>query len=107
MVSYSTLSGGASIEPHCGPMNLRLRVHVPLRVPDGECGLMVGGEAMDWSGDAIVFDDSYEHSAWNRTDSERVVLLFDVWHPELERDEVRAVEEMFAEARREGWLGGA
>lgn len=31
----------------------------------------------------MVFDDCYEHEVWNRTDEERVLLLFDLWHPEL------------------------
>jgi aspartyl/asparaginyl beta-hydroxylase (cupin superfamily) len=32
----------------------------------------------------VVFDDSFEHEAWNRSDKPRVVLVLDVWHPELE-----------------------
>lgn len=34
----------------------------------------------------MVFDDSYEHEVWNKTDKERVLLLFDLWHPELEQE---------------------
>ncbi|MEQ8265060.1 aspartyl/asparaginyl beta-hydroxylase domain-containing protein [Pseudohaliea sp.] len=34
-------------------------------------------------GEAFVFDDSMEHEAINRSDRERVVLLFDIWRPEL------------------------
>jgi aspartyl/asparaginyl beta-hydroxylase (cupin superfamily) len=32
---------------------------------------------------ARVFDDTIEHEAWNLSDKLRVVLIFDVWHPEL------------------------
>ena len=50
----------------------------------------------------IVFDDSYEHEAANLSnDKERVILLMDIWHPELvvgERDQIQCmffqVEEM-------------
>ena len=50
----------------------------------------------------IVFDDSYEHEAANLSnDKERVILLMDIWHPELvvgERDQIQRmffqVEEM-------------
>jgi aspartyl/asparaginyl beta-hydroxylase (cupin superfamily) len=38
-------------------------------------------------GEAWAFDDSINHEAWNRSDSERVILLFDVWRPELNEDE--------------------
>ena len=39
---------------------------------------------------------SFDHEAWNDNEKERVVLLLDVWHPELRegegggRDEVRS-----------------
>lgn len=38
-----------------------------------------------WSeGRACVFDDSIEHEAWNRNpDHLRVVMIFDIWRPEL------------------------
>jgi len=55
-------------------------------------------------GKALVFDDSYEHEVWNRTDEDRVVLLWDVWHPDLDMDERRAIVDMFGTAREKGWL---
>ena len=40
-----------------------------------------------------ILDDSFEHEVWNEAeDAYRVILLVDVWHPELtaaERDVVR------------------
>lgn len=100
---FSTLGPGASIAPHFGPMNLRLRCHLPLVVPaGGDVGLRVGTDRVGYArGEAVVFDDAYEHEAWNGTDGERVVLLFDVWHPDLHADEREAVREMF-----EGALSG-
>lgn len=35
-----------------------------------------------------MFDDCYEHEVWNKTDEDRVLLLFDLWHPDL-AEEVR------------------
>jgi len=35
-----------------------------------------------------VFDDSFEHEAWNLSDRRRTVLIVDVWHPDLSDDEV-------------------
>ena len=103
---FSTLAGGASIAPHHGPSNLRLRVHVPLVVPSSDpdvCGLSVAGEARPWT-EPLVFDDAFEHATWNRSASERVVLLFDVWHPDLSVAERGAVVRMFNDARAAGWL---
>jgi aspartyl/asparaginyl beta-hydroxylase (cupin superfamily) len=38
-------------------------------------------------GEAWAFDDSINHEAWNRSDEDRIILLFDVWRPELNEDE--------------------
>jgi len=35
-------------------------------------------------GKCVVFDDSWEHEAWNDGDGTRVVLILDVWHPDLQ-----------------------
>ena len=43
-----------------------------------------------------MIDDTIEHEAWNRSAETRVILLFDVWRPELtleERDLVIALFE--------------
>jgi hypothetical protein len=34
-------------------------------------------------GEAFVFDDSFEHSVFHNGDHPRLVLILDVWHPEL------------------------
>ena len=47
-------------------------------------------------GEAWVFDDTIEHEAWNSSGEPRVVLIFDIWRPELtseERDLVAALME--------------
>ena len=58
--------------------------------------MRVGSETRAWTeGRACVFDDSIEHEAWNKNpDHLRVVLIFDVWRPELspaERDFIASV----------------
>ena len=56
-------------------------------MPEG-CGLRVGNETRGWTpGEALIFDDSIEHEAWNTSERLRVVLLFDIWRPELSREE--------------------
>ncbi len=60
-----------------------LRCHLPLIVPDSEkCAIRVGEETHHWQeGKLVIFDDSFEHEAWNKSDARRVVLMFDIPNP--------------------------
>jgi aspartyl/asparaginyl beta-hydroxylase (cupin superfamily) len=94
-IMFSRLLPGAHIPPHTGMLNARLICHLPLIVPAG-CGFRVGGELREWKeGELLVFDDTVEHEAWNHGDSQRFLLIFDTWHPELDADERRAVTALF------------
>ena len=90
-VMFSVLTPGSHILPHRGVTNTRVVCHLPLVVPE-DCAITVGGERREWrEGEAIAFDDTYEHEAWNRGSRTRVVLIIDVWNPQLtaaERDAV-------------------
>jgi len=56
----------------------------------------VGDETIRWeAGNALFFDDTYAHHVWNKTGADRVVLLFDLWHPDLAPEERDAVTDMF------------
>jgi len=89
----SRLLPGTEIKPHTGPSNMRLRLHFALQVPTGDCGMRVGGHELRWhAGNCLVFDDYFTHEAWNRTDKERLVLIVDVWHPDLAREERHKLE---------------
>ncbi len=95
-VLFSRLKPGARIPPHTGMVNTRLICHLPLIVPDG-CGFRVGHETREWQeGKVWMFDDTIEHEAWNTSDQERVILLFEVWKPELSDEERQLVTEIFA-----------
>lgn len=42
----------------------------------------MGDEIRPWrEGECLVFDDTAEHEAWNRSDRMRTVLLLDVLRP--------------------------
>jgi hypothetical protein len=43
----------------------------------------------------MVFDDSFEHEVANHTNSERIVLLLDVWHPELGGNSISQITSVF------------
>lgn len=94
-VLFSLLRPGAHIPPHHGMLNCRLICHLPLIVPPG-CWLRVGNETREWEeGKLLLFDDSIEHEARNGSDRIRVVLLFDIWRPELSEAERRGVSAIF------------
>jgi aspartate beta-hydroxylase len=100
---YSVLQPGAHIPPHTGVVNCRLVVHLPLIIPS-DCGIRVGSETRGWEeGNCIVFDDTFEHEAWNRSGHTRVVLIFDIWNPHLteaEREGIRTATEALGEFGR-------
>jgi aspartyl/asparaginyl beta-hydroxylase (cupin superfamily) len=83
MALFSILEPGTHIKPHNGMLNTRLICHLPLIVPDG-CRLRVGNHSRAVeAGKMLIFDDSIEHEAWNNGDAIRVILLFEIWRPEL------------------------
>lgn len=92
---WSLLKPDTHIQPHHGLLNTRLICHIPLIVPQG-CALRVGNETRSWrEGEALIFDDSFEHEAWNKSDATRVILLFEIWRPEISLDERAALTAIF------------
>jgi aspartyl/asparaginyl beta-hydroxylase (cupin superfamily) len=93
-ILFSLLRPGARIPPHTGFLNARLICHLPLIVPP-DCTLRVGNDTRVWrEGEAWVFDDTIEHEAHNGSDQVRVILIFDVWRPELSAEERQFVATM-------------
>ncbi len=91
-VLFSVIEPGAHIPPHNGMLNTRLICHLPVIAP-ARCRLRVGGETREWRRDELmIFDDSIEHEAWNNSDETRVVLLFDIWRPDLSAQERSAAK---------------
>jgi aspartyl/asparaginyl beta-hydroxylase (cupin superfamily) len=94
-VLFSLLRPGAHIPPHTGEVNTRLICHLPLIVPP-DCSLRVGNETRPVvEGKAWLFDDTIEHEALNGSRETRVILLFEVWRPELSAEERAQVSAMF------------
>jgi aspartate beta-hydroxylase len=96
-VLFSVFTPGTHLLPHQGVTNTRVVGHLPLIVP-AECALRVGGELHEWQeGRVVVFDDTYEHEAWNRSDRTRVVLIFDLWNPYLSEAERAVISDLIVE----------
>ncbi len=67
---FSILEPGKHLPPHRGPYNGVLRLHLGLIVPEprDQLGIRVENEIYRWrEGEAVIFDDAYEHEAWNNT----------------------------------------
>lgn len=102
MALFSRLTPGTHIQPHHGLLNTRLICHLPIVTPSG-CGLRVGADTHEWrDGELVIFDDSFEHEAWNHGTANRTVLLFEIWKPEIAEAEQSDLTRLFEAIDRYG-----
>ena len=101
------------VPPHSDMVNFLLTCHLGVVVPE-DCRLFftTSREAppIEWARGALAppLQTSFEHAAFNDSESERVVLFFDVFHPDLSREERGALAD-FERRRRadeEAFWGG-
>jgi aspartate beta-hydroxylase len=91
-VYFSCLDPHTRVAAHKGPTNMRVRCHFGIDTPV-DCGIRVGTVTKRWTpGRCIVFEDSFEHEVWNLSGCRRVVLVVDLWHPDLSEDEIRLID---------------
>ena len=92
LVYFSRLAPHSRVAPHAGPTNMRVRAHLGIDIPP-DCGMRVNGTSATWDdGRCLVFDDSFPHEVWNESNRERIVLVVDLWHPDLSDDEVHLLD---------------
>ena len=85
---FSVLTPSAHLPLHKGVTKALITCHLPLIVPENCGALRVGNEERPWvEGEMLIFDDTIEHEAWNNSDQERVILLFEIWRPEIGEEE--------------------
>ena len=90
--AFSFLAPGKHIPKHRGPFRGILRFHLMLSMPvdaDGApaCELNIDGLPYRLAeGDSLLWDDTYPHEVWNRSDQVRVALLLDVWRRDMPYD---------------------
>ncbi|XP_012278520.1 aspartyl/asparaginyl beta-hydroxylase-like [Orussus abietinus] len=93
-VKFSVMTPGTHIWPHCGPSNCRLRSHLGLYGLDGAY-IRVANETRQWQeGKVLIFDDSFEHEVWHNGSLPRLVLIVDMWHPEVRAHERKTLPEI-------------
>ena len=80
---FATLPPGAVLNPHKDPYAGSMRYHLGLVTPnDDACRIDVDGQRYSWrDGEAVIFDETFIHTAENRTDVERLILFCDVERP--------------------------
>lgn len=106
MVLFSVLRAGTHIPPHHGMINTRLICHLPLIVPVG-CALRVGNHKRAVErGRMMIFDDTIEHEAWNDSSQTRIVLLFEIWRPDIDSGERTALTALYEAIGAYGHKGG-
>lgn len=89
---FSKMAPATHIRAHRGPTNLRTRCHLGIEIPAGNCAIRVGKETRQWKeGKCLVFDDCFEHEAWNHSTKARLVLVVDLWHPDLSSREIQLI----------------
>ncbi|MEH2060568.1 MAG: aspartyl/asparaginyl beta-hydroxylase domain-containing protein [Nostoc sp.] len=95
--ALSVLKPGEVIKPHRDPDNFHITCHLGIVIPN-KCGISVAGESRTWEeGKCLFFDSSYEHTAWNDSDTPRVVLLLIFYKPELTDIEKDFLQYVFIE----------
>jgi beta-hydroxylase len=85
--AFYILGARSHLLPHQGVTDRVLRCHIGISCPDG-CALRIASETRaETNGGILVFDDTLEHEAWNRSDQDRYVLHLDFLRPEVPLDE--------------------
>jgi aspartyl/asparaginyl beta-hydroxylase (cupin superfamily) len=84
---------------HTDSDNCHLTAHLGIDVPfsgENKCRLEVGDKEEQWiNGEMLLFDSSIYQKAVNDANMVRVVLMIQVWHPELSEVERQALQFIF------------
>ncbi len=80
---FAELPPGGRLNAHRDPFAGSLRYHLGLATPnDDACYIEVDGIRHSWrDGQGVIFDETYVHEAYNRSDKNRIVLFCDVVRP--------------------------
>lgn len=90
--TFSFLAPGKHIPEHRGPFRAILRFHLMLSMPRDDNGIPACVMNIDGvpyrlgDGESLLWDDTYRHEVWNRSDHVRIALLLDVWRKDMPAD---------------------
>lgn len=80
---FAYLPDGAKLNLHRDPFAGSLRYHLGLVTPNSDlCWIDVDGQRYSWrDGEGVVFDETFLHTAENRSGQDRMVLFCDIERP--------------------------
>lgn len=80
---FAELPPGGQLNPHRDPFAGSLRYHLGLATPnDDRCYIDVDGIRHSWrDGQGVIFDETYVHDAYNKSEQNRIILFCDVERP--------------------------
>lgn len=102
-IALSKLEPNTEINWHPGDSNAFIRCHYPLIVPSGlpNCGFQVNDETRAWiKGKLLMFCDAHQHRAFNYTNEDRVLLIFDFLRPDFLENK----KDIIASIQSELWI---
>jgi aspartate beta-hydroxylase len=105
--SFSFLGPRKHIPPHRGPFRGIMRFYLMLSMPhmaDGSPAAVLKVDNVEYrleEGEFLLWDDTFEHEAWNGSDELRIVLSLDVWRPHMPYD-MRALSSVLIQLVRMG-----
>lgn len=103
--AFSFLAPGKHIPRHRGPFRGILRFHLMLSMPyDAQglpaCELNIDGTPYRLAeGGSLLWDDTFPHEVWNRSDEVRIALLLDVWRKDMPADAALLARAVMAAAK--------
>ena len=79
LVAFSRLRAKQELRPHLHENAGHRIFHMGMDIPSGDVGISTSSGLHKWEnpGEWIVFDDTKTHSAWNRTEEDRVIFYID------------------------------
>jgi beta-hydroxylase len=89
---FALLPPGSKLGAHRDPFAGSLRYHLGLVTPNADtCRIIVDGEPYAWrDGEPVMFDETFIHTAENKSDVTRIILFCDIERP-LSNRVMRAV----------------
>lgn len=80
---FALLPPGGKLNRHRDPFAGSLRYHLGLVTPNSDdCRIYIDGEVYSWrDGQDVLFDETFIHSAENKTNVTRIILFCDVERP--------------------------
>ncbi len=81
---FSILNSDTVVKEHRGAFKGYLRFHLGVDIPTDyeNCGIRILNDTYHWqNGKSLIFDDTFLHSAWNKSSQKRAVLYVDFIRP--------------------------